>query len=130
MELNSSKSKSYFSQFGIPRKYFFLSAISLIWHLSEYYRLLLLSSLNSQFVSNIESSFVIFCIYLYFVSEIQAEQTNHNYFAIFNTSEQSSAFNYEYGSWASEPKARTEPYHDHKIESRNRKLGHHFFVTF
>jgi hypothetical protein len=27
--------------------------------------------------------------------------------AIFNTSEQSSAFNHEYGSWASEPKART-----------------------
>jgi hypothetical protein len=27
--------------------------------------------------------------------------------AIFNTSEQSSAFNREYGSWASEPKART-----------------------
>jgi hypothetical protein len=26
---------------------------------------------------------------------------------IFNTSEQSSAFNHEYGSWASEPKART-----------------------
>jgi hypothetical protein len=27
--------------------------------------------------------------------------------AIFNTSEQSGAFNHEYGSWASEPKART-----------------------
>jgi hypothetical protein len=27
--------------------------------------------------------------------------------AIFNTSEQSSAFNHEYASWASEPKART-----------------------
>jgi hypothetical protein len=27
--------------------------------------------------------------------------------AIFNTSEQSSAFNHEYESWASEPKART-----------------------
>jgi hypothetical protein len=27
--------------------------------------------------------------------------------AIFNTSEQSSAFNHGYGSWASEPKART-----------------------
>jgi hypothetical protein len=26
---------------------------------------------------------------------------------IFNTSEQSSAFNHEYGSWASEPKVRT-----------------------
>jgi hypothetical protein len=27
--------------------------------------------------------------------------------AIFNTSEQSGAFNHEYGRWASEPKART-----------------------
>jgi hypothetical protein len=27
--------------------------------------------------------------------------------AISNTSEQSSAFNHEYGSWAAEPKART-----------------------
>jgi hypothetical protein len=27
--------------------------------------------------------------------------------AILNTSEQSSAFNHEYGGWASEPKART-----------------------
>jgi hypothetical protein len=29
---------------------------------------------------------------------------------IFDTREQSSAFNHEYGSWASEPKARLQPY--------------------
>jgi hypothetical protein len=36
--------------------------------------------------------------------------------AIFNTSEQSSAFNHEYGSWASEPKAR-QPYEIEKTFS-------------
>jgi hypothetical protein len=32
---------------------------------------------------------------------------SNQYLAVFNTSEQSGAFNDEYGNWASEPKART-----------------------
>jgi hypothetical protein len=41
------------------------------------------------------------------VSESEVNERETETIAIFNTSEQSSAFNHEYGSWASEPKART-----------------------
>jgi hypothetical protein len=63
---------------------------------------------------------------------VQAGFRSERVNSYFNTSEQSSAFNHEYGNWASEPKASTpngrahllmrvesDFLHDHKIESRN-----------
>jgi hypothetical protein len=50
--------------------------------------------------------------------------------ATLNTSEQSSAFNHEYGSWASEPKARPQPNEFRRLQIFAKYRGRQQFSSF